>query len=73
MDYNLVLQCCMCYICLTFVYSFIILKRKVGRYQRGNQEHESKEEQKIQWPKEKGQAIIYKTQHRKISVERHEP
>jgi hypothetical protein len=49
------------------------LKRKNGRYQMCNQEHESKEEQKIQWPKEKGQAIIDKTQHRKISVERHEP
>jgi hypothetical protein len=51
-----------------------VLKRKNGRYQMCNQEHESKEEQKIQWiPKEKGQAIIDKTQHRKISVERHEP
>ena len=50
-----------------------VLKRKSGRYQMCNQEHESKEEQTIQWPKENGQAIIDKTQHRKISVERHEP
>ena len=50
-----------------------VLKRKFGRYQMCNQEHESKEEKTLQWPQEKGQAIIDKTQHRKISVERHEP
>ena len=42
-----------------------VLKRKKGRYQMCNQEHESKEG--------KGQAIIDKTQHWQISVERHEP
>jgi hypothetical protein len=51
----------------------IVLKRKNGRYQMCNQEYESKEEQTMQWPQEKGQAIIDKTQHRKIFVERHEP
>jgi hypothetical protein len=50
-----------------------VLNRKVGRYQMCNQEHESKEEQTLQWPQENGQAIIDKTQYRKISVERHEP
>jgi transposase len=48
-------------------------KKQNWKIPKGNQEHESKEEQKIQWPKEKGQTIIYKTQHRKITVERHEP
>jgi hypothetical protein len=29
--------------------------------------------QLIQWPKEKGQIIIYKTLHRKLKIEPHEP
>ena len=49
-----------------------VLKRKVWRCQWGNQKYETKEGQTIQWPKEKGQAIIYKTQHIKIQIEQHE-
>ena len=29
--------------------------------------------QTIQWPKEKGQTMIYKTLHRKLKIEQHEP
>jgi hypothetical protein len=35
--------------------------RRVGRYQRGNQNPYIEEEQTTQWPKEKGQTTIYKT------------
>ena len=28
---------------------------------------------KIQWPKEKGQTMIYKTLHRKLKIKQHEP
>jgi len=27
----------------------------------------------IQWPKEKGQTMIYKPLHRKLKIERHKP
>jgi len=27
----------------------------------------------IQWPKDKGQTTIYKTLHRKLKIEQHEP
>jgi hypothetical protein len=31
-----------------------------------------KKRQTIQWPKEKGQTMIYKTSHRKQKIEKHE-
>jgi hypothetical protein len=31
------------------------------------------EEQTMQWPKEKGQTMIYKTLQRKLKIEQHEP
>ena len=34
---------------------------------------ESTGKQLIQWPKEKGHIIIYKTLHRKLKIEAHEP
>jgi hypothetical protein len=42
-------------------------QEKVWRYQRGNQKPKKsiEEKQTIEWPKEKGQTIIYKTLHRK--------
>jgi len=27
----------------------------------------------MQWPKQKGQIMIYKTLHRKLKIEQHEP
>jgi len=30
------------------------------------------EEQKIPWPKEKGQSTIYETLHRKLNIDEHE-
>jgi hypothetical protein len=38
------------------------------RYQRGNQKTGIEEIQTIQWPKEKGQTMIYKTTHRKPKI-----
>jgi hypothetical protein len=32
-----------------------------------------KEGQTIQWPTEKGQTTLYKTLHRKLKIEQHEP
>ena len=29
--------------------------------------------QTTQWPKENGKTMIYKTQHRKLQIEKHEP
>ena len=37
------------------------LTRRVWGYQRGNQNPYIEEEQTTQWPKEKGQTMIYKT------------
>jgi hypothetical protein len=31
------------------------------------------EGQTMQWSKEKGQTMIYKTQHRKLKIEQHKP
>jgi hypothetical protein len=42
--------------------------RKVWRYQGGNEKGKT-----IQWPKEKGQTIIYKTLHRKLKIEQQVP
>jgi hypothetical protein len=38
------------------------------RYQRDNQ-NQSIEGQTTQWPKEKGQKMIYKTLHKKLKIE----
>jgi hypothetical protein len=38
----------------------------------GNQNPSIEEEQTTQWPKEKGQATISKTPHRKLKIEQHE-
>jgi len=46
--------------------------RKVCRHQRCNQKPYI-ENKTIQWPKEKGQIIIYKILHRKLKTEQPEP
>jgi len=46
---------------------------KVCKYQRGNQKPLFEEGHTLQWPKEKGQTMIYKTLHRKQKIEQHEP
>ena len=33
---------------------------------------QKKKDNQIQWPKEKGQPIIYKTLHKKLMIEQHE-
>jgi hypothetical protein len=38
----------------------------------GNQKPEVEEKPTTQWPKEKGQTLIYKTLHRKLKIEQHE-
>ena len=40
---------------------------------KGNSKLYIKEGQTIQWPKEKGQTMIYKTLCRKLKIEQHEP
>ena len=47
--------------------------RKVWRYQGCNNKPKMEEEQTMQWPKEKGQTMIYKTLQRKLKIEQHEP
>ena len=42
--------------------------RQVWRYQKG-----AIRSCTIQWPKEKGQTTIYKTLHRTLKIEQHEP
>jgi hypothetical protein len=49
------------------------LIRRVWRHQRGNQNPSIKEGQTTQWPKKRTQTTIYKTQHRKLQIEQHEP
>ena len=49
------------------------LSIKVCRYQRGNQKPKIEEGQTIQWTKEKGQTMMQKTLHRKLTIEQHEP
>jgi hypothetical protein len=44
-----------------------IAVRRVWRYQKGNQNPQIEEGQKIQWPK--GKTTIYKTLHRKLKIE----
>jgi hypothetical protein len=46
-------------------------KRKVWRYQRGNEKPEI-EGQTTQWQKEKGQTMICETLHRKLKIEQYE-
>jgi hypothetical protein len=45
-----------------------ILRRQVRRYQSGNQFKTGSAERG-----QKGQAMIYKTQHRNLKIEQHEP
>ena len=45
---------------------------RVGRYQMGNQ-NPSIEGQTTQWPKEKGQTMIYEKIHIKLKIEQHDP
>ena len=59
--------------------------RNVRRYLRGNQKSQIKEGQTTQWPQEQGQTIlvssvffimiiiVYKTLHRKLKTEQHDP
>jgi len=43
--------------------TFIIVTRRVWRYQEGNQNPTT------QWPNKKGQTTIYKIIHRKLKIE----
>jgi len=40
---------------------------------KGNQNQEIKEGHTTQWPQEKGQTTFYKTLHKKLKIEKHEP
>jgi hypothetical protein len=44
-------------------------KRQKDRQHNG----QKTEGQTTQWPKEKGKTTIYKTLHRKLKIEQHEP
>jgi hypothetical protein len=47
--------------------------RRVWRFQRGNQNPYIEDGLTTQLPKEKGQTLNYKTLHRKLKIEQHEP